>query len=377
MENIPFVFGKIALDNNFTDREKETALLSSNFRSLVNTMILSPRRWGKSSLVNKVREALKNDTDVKIVTLDLFTIRSEEDFYVSLASAVLKSTSNRFEDAMEFSKAFLSRLIPKITFSPDNQNEFSFGIDLPEIKKDPSDILNLAESIATRKNIKIIICIDEFQNISHYDDPLSFQKKLRAFWQHHKNVAYCLYGSKKHMLYDVFSNPSMPFYKFGDLLFLQKISTQDWQIFIQRRFKETGKEITSEQAKLIAVKVDDHPYYVQQLAQQVWLRTEKICSDSIINDAHSSLLDQLSLIFTSTTDNLSRTQLNLLLAIIADETQLSSKSVIMEYKLGTSANVNRLKQSLLLLEILDDQPGTLTFQDPLYRDWLRKVYIKK
>jgi len=85
--------------------------------------------------------------------------------------------------------------LPKISFSPDNQAEISFGIEWEELKKNPDEIIDLAETIAKAKGIKIVICIDEFQSIGNFDDPIAFQRKLRAHWQHHQNVAYCLYGS--------------------------------------------------------------------------------------------------------------------------------------------------------------------------------------
>ena len=90
------------------------------------------------------------------------------------------------------------------------------------MKKDP-DILNLAEKIAQENNLRFVICIDEFQNISAFENPLDLQKKIRAHWQKHKYVSYCLYGSKRHMMIDVFTAPSIPFYKFEDILFLDPL----------------------------------------------------------------------------------------------------------------------------------------------------------
>lgn len=85
----PFVFGKIATDRNFTDRETETLCLVQNFTSLSNTIIISPRRWGKSSLVNKAAElAAKQDSQLRICTIDLFNVRNEEQFYSILAQKV-------------------------------------------------------------------------------------------------------------------------------------------------------------------------------------------------------------------------------------------------------------------------------------------------
>lgn len=86
----PFIFGKIATEKNFTDREKETADLVQNFMSLINTIIISPRRWGKSSLVNKAAElAMTQDSNLRICHIDLFNVRSEEHFYSLLAKRLL------------------------------------------------------------------------------------------------------------------------------------------------------------------------------------------------------------------------------------------------------------------------------------------------
>lgn len=90
----PFIFGKIATEKNFTDREKETADLVQNFMSLINTIIISPRRWGKSSLVNKAAKlAMAQDSNLRICHIDLFNVRSEEHFYSLLAQKVIAATS--------------------------------------------------------------------------------------------------------------------------------------------------------------------------------------------------------------------------------------------------------------------------------------------
>ena len=377
MENTPFVFGKLATNFDFTDRELETSHLASNFRSLINSIIISPRRWGKTSLVNQVSEMLINqEPDIKICHIDLFNVRTEEDFYIELATKILKATSSKWEELAQNAKEFLSRLLPRITFSPDDQSELSFGIGWEDLKKNPNDILDLAETIAISRKFKIIVCIDEFQSISDFKNPLAFQKKLRSHWQMHTHVAYCLYGSKRHMLLEVFTGPSMPFYKFGDLVFLEKINTKEWVKFIKRRFSDTGKEINDLESTLIANLAENHSYYVQQLAQQTWLRTENLCTSSMVEEAHHGLVNQLSLLFTNITESLSTKQLELLKAIISNEKQLSSQKTIQNYKLGTSANVLRLKQSLLAREIIDISADQIDLQDPMYKYWLKNNYFK-
>jgi hypothetical protein len=373
---IPFSYGKVPDNIDFTNRSSEIKHLKNNFRGLVNTIIISPRRWGKSTLVRHAAAFSKQEAkEIKVIHLDIFNIRNEREFYRILANEVLKSTSNGWEEFVKNAKKFLAKLVPKISFSPDNQTELSFGLGWNELQQEPDEILNLAEAIATEKKIRIVICVDEFQNVGIFDDSLAFQRKLRSHWQHHKRVAYCLYGSKRHMLTEIFTNPAMPFYKFGDILFLQKITTEEWIPFIVRRFAETNKEIGKDEAALISTLAENHPYYVQQLAQQSWFRTSGVCTKDIVISAFDALIDQLSLLFANTTEGLNSRQLGLLNAIINGEDQLSSQKTLKKYRLGTSANVIKLKESLIQNDLIDDMGGKISFLDPMYKYWLENRYF--
>lgn len=372
----PFVYGKLATGANFTDRETEQKRLQQNFLSGINTILISPRRWGKSSLVHKSAvEANKTDQDLIIIFIDLFNSRNEEEFYKCLAENVIRATSSRLEDIISNVKEFMKEWIPRISFSPDAYQEFSLSLDWAEIKRQPDEILNLAENIAVARKRRIVICLDEFQNIAFYEDPLAFQKKLRSSWQKHQMVSYCIYGSKRHMLLDVFTSASMPFYKFGDLMFLPKISLDYWIPFIQERFRSTGKSINQEQAARIATLTDCHPYYVQQLAQQTWLRTESDVEPGVIDEALDNLILQMSLLFQNITENLTTSYMNFLRMILEGQTRYSSMENIDRYQLGTSANVARIRKALISKEIIDEQEGAVMLLDPLYAIWLKKYYF--
>jgi AAA+ ATPase superfamily predicted ATPase len=371
---VPFIYGKLAGSMEFTNRVVETRQLKRNFESGISTVLISPRRWGKSSLVQHAANSVKGKT-VKVCMLDLFSIRNEEEFYEQLSKSVLSAGGGKFAEITSYVKEFLGKFIPKLSFSADPNSEFSIGLNWQEVKKDPEAILNLAEKIAQRKKQRLVICIDEFQNIASFEDPLAFQKKLRSVWQKHKYVSYCLYGSKRHMMMDVFTKPSMPFYKFGDLLFLEKISVHDWRKFIVKRFAETGKTITELQAEKIATLTECHSYYTQQLAQQTWLRTSKKCTDAIILDAHESICNQLAMLFQMKTDDLPTTQVNYLKALLAGVKKFSTMETILNYRLGTSANVIRIKAALLEKEILDEVGSGPVFLDPYYAFWLKTRYF--
>jgi uncharacterized protein len=377
MSRAPFIYGKLPESINFTNREAEKALLVRNFISGINTILISPRRWGKSSLVDSVRThpELKKH---KIITcqFDLYRISTEAEFYKELTRSVLAASGNRLEEMARLAGKFLGALLPRISINPDPLSEVAVSLEWSEENKDPGDVLDFAEKIAHEKKIRMVICIDEFQHIASFPDPEGFLKKLRAAWQRHKHVSYCIYGSKRHMLSEFFSNPHFPFYKFGEILLLQKIKRADWIPFIVKRFKDTGKRISAKDAGLIADLTANHPYYTQQLAQQSWHRTQDLCTEQEIYEAHEGIALQLSLLFSVQSDGLSYIQLNLLKALIAGESQFSSRETIEKYQLRTSAHIAKARQALIEKEILDDFNQKLEFLDPYFEYWLRHMYFK-
>ena len=378
MMETPFIFGKIATEKNFTDREKETADLVRNFTSLINTIIISPRRWGKSSLVNKAAKlAMNQDSRLRICHIDLFNVRDEEHFYSLLAEKVISATSTKWEEAVASAKSMFSHLVPKISIGSDPTNEVSIDFDWETVKQNPDEVLDFAEKIAQKKGLKIVICVDEFQNISEFTDADYLQKKLRSHWQRHQSVAYCLYGSKRHMMMEVFTNSSKPFYKFGNLMFLDKIDTHCLVEFFQRRFADTNKRINDDAANLIVQLVENHPYYAQQLAQQSWLRTKDVCRVEIVREAHAALVEQLSLLFVTITETLTTQQLNYLKALIAKEKAITSTDVMHRYKISSTTSIARSKAALIKNDILDNKAGEISFQDPIYAYWLKTEYFAK
>ena len=372
---IPFVYGKIADGSNFTDRRQDTEKLVNNFKGLVNTVIISPRRWGKTSLVHHALQSMSKETDYLLCQIDIFNCRTETQFYQAYVKALLKASYTKMDEFIAAAKKYVGAFGPKLTLSDSNmQYELAFGIDFKDKQYSYDEILDLPQQIALERDKKFIVCIDEFQNVSNYEDSVGFQRKLRAHWQRHNQVGYCMFGSKRHMLLDIFSNYEMPFYKFGDILFLEKIDEQEWVAFIVDRFAQTGKTISTTQALRIAQNVACHPYYVQQLAQLVWLRTDTACKDAIIDAAFEALVGQLSLLFSNIIDTLTAKQISFLQAIAQGERNFSSREVLTKYQLGTSANIKNLRKAMQDKDLIDVMPNSIQLQDPLFAYWLTHEY---
>ena len=356
----PFNFGRTVKNESFTNREQEIKKLVSNFENRINTIIISPRRWGKSSLVEKVAAQVKSK-NIKVAKIDLFGMRTEEEFYNSLANAVIKATATKTEEWLEIGKKFLKTITPKFTVELGDKQNFDLELDLDAIKKHYRELLDIAEKLAKEKNITLVVCIDEFQNISTFNNTLAVQKRLRSVWQHHENVTYCLYGSKQHMMMDLFNKQSNPFYKFGELMYLPKIAEAKWVSYITRQFHKTKKKINPQQALKISEIVKCHPYYVQQLSHLVWINTDTEVSEQGIKQSTQELIDQNAILYFKETEELNNTELKLLRAISANETQLTAKETIRKYNLGTSASVVKAKKSLIAKEIIDDHQKTCLF----------------
>mgnify|MGYP000313108533 FL=1 len=369
----PFVFGVRVEGDTFTDRKEETNRLKMNFLYGVNTILISPRRMGKTSLVEKVCSLVESDT-LKIAKIDAFGCRSENDFINAFATAVVRATSSKWEEWMENAKTFLSRFIPKISIGQDPLTDFSIALEYNRANTVTEDILQLPETIAKQKGIKIVICIDEFQQIADFPDSITFQKKLRSVWQLQSNVSYCLYGSKKHMMEKMFQSQSHPFYRFGDLFYLDKISETDWVEYICERFRVTGKEISRELASEICTVTDRYSSYVQQLSWLVWLRTDRHATKEDVEFGIDRMLDACEPLFIQQTESLSAYQMNFLRALANGvHTGFTRSEILDTYQLGTAANISRLKKALTEKDlIMMTAPKKLEISDPILALWLKR-----
>jgi len=372
-----FVYGMSVEGVNFTDRTKETKRLKLNFENGMNVILISPRRMGKSSIVKKVKAEITRP-DIKVVYMDIYDCRNEYDFYNRFATALMKQTATKAEQIIENVKRFLVRLTPKIGFSPEPTSEFTFSLGITPQNYQPEEILQLPELIAQTQNVHIVICIDEFQQIGEMSDSLAIQKRLRGVWQHQRNVSYCLFGSKKHLMTKLFQNKRMPFYQFGEMMYLGKIPTEDWIPFICSRFESQGKHISEQLARRICDTVENNSSYVQQLAWNILAETEESATEDDFNDGFEALLAQSSGLFEQQMQGLSSYQMNFIRAICCGvHTDFGSKAILEEYHLGSKSNISRIKTALRDRELIVIEEDGVYLEDPIFQKWFTKEMAKR
>ena len=373
-----FVYGVAVSDYNFIGREQETKRLLDNFRGGINVILMSPRRLGKTSLVKHVCNKL-DEEDIITVYLDIFGCKSEYDFYNKLAAEVLKQTASKHELWLEEAKEFIYRLTPKISFSPEPNADFAISLGITPKTHTPEEVLGMAEKIAIKRGKRIVICIDEFQQIGEMANSKQIQARLRTVWQHQKQVSYCIFGSKHHLMSAIFLHRSMPFYQFGDIISLDKIATADWVEYIVSHFADGKRTISRALAEDICKFTENYSAYVQQLSWLVFTQKEEgeTVTEEDVKQAMNDLLATNEILFMQMIEPLSEYQLNFLRAIASGVTKdFGLSEVREEYKLGSYSNINRLKTALLERDLIEKRGAETVMTDPVFAKWIkRKVML--
>jgi len=370
--NRPFVYGTAVDGENFTDRELESKRLKLNFENGVNSILISQRRIGKTSLVKQVMR-LVDSKQIKVVFMDIYKCRTEYDFYETFASAVIRGTATRMERMIDNAKEFLMGITPKIVYSPEPNTDFGLSLGISERTNTAEEVLDLPERIARKRGIRIVVCIDEFQQIGEMSNALDVQKTIRSVWQHHQHTSYCLFGSKQHLLRNLFYSRKMPFYQFGDMFFLKRIAREKWIPFIVGRFRSVGKDITEELAGMICDTVENYPAYVQQLAWNVLAMSGDSVTAASFHDGLESTMQQVTPLFVEQTEGLTSYQLNMLRAISQGyHNDFGKQEVTTRFNLGTRSNLVKLKKALIEREIVEENEQGLFIADPLFLLWFRR-----
>lgn len=274
----PFKFGSIVEEPYFTNRIEEQEIIRNILQSATHLIVISPRRYGKTSLVKKVVNSLNRP----LIFLDLQLVTDVND----LASQILKKIYRLYPFTKLKNSFKHFRIVPSIHLNPQtNEVDVTFSPTtnyLPMLE----DVFNLLENLGSEKK-KPIVVLDEFQEINGIGSNLD--RQLRAIIQHHQNVNYVFLGSVESMMREIFEKKKSPFYHFGQLMLLSKISFDDFSDFISSGFKNETKDGRNLATQILNI-THCHPYYTQQLAFTVW---NKWNSDSKIDELVNSAVNHL------------------------------------------------------------------------------------
>jgi len=370
----PFRFGALALDESFTDRERERAALVSDIRNGQDVVLYAPRRLGKSSLVWSAAQAAAAE-GILIAQVDLMTTPTKERLAAALATTIFEQIASPLERVKETALAPFRRLQvqPTVTVEEDGSYAFSF-----QFGRQPSDIdatlerlLRLPGELAGSRNRRAALVMDEFQQVVEIDPGLP--NLMRSVFQQQPEIAHVYLGSRRHVMEGIFSNRNEPFWRSAKTLELGSIEPADFAPFLVQRFDATGKSISARAVAAVLDHTDGHPYATQELCYFLWERTPAgtEAADDLVLPALDDVLRSEHAHFSLLWEDCTMNQKLVLEALAQEEGRPYSVEYRRRFGLGPATNTQRALRTLERREVVAGDRGHYRIVEPFLADWLR------
>ena len=346
----PFILEPYRSKAYFCDREKETEEIIRNITNGRNTTLISPRRLGKTGLIFRVFDEMKvRKLPFETIYVDISDTLSLEEFIKSISDAVVNKLGKQ-QKITAFFKA-LKSVRPLLGIDPLNgspQVSFTFADDNQK-QSTLKEVLGYLETYPQ----KVVLAIDEFQQIREYND-VNMEAILRKHIQHLHNVRFIYCGSKKHTMTDMFTNAKKPFYESTSFSYLSKLSVPVYSAFIKEKFASAGKTIDDDSIGYIIEWTKDHTYYTQRLCNEVFSLSGDVIVRNDIVSAIQSILDSERDRFQEIRRLVTRAQWKMLEALAREGSvsQITSAAFLSKYKISSGPTALRNIKALMDKELV-------------------------
>jgi AAA+ ATPase superfamily predicted ATPase len=370
----PFNYLQFATGDQFYDRREVRKDLLSRFLSgQTNVVLYGPRRYGKSSLVAELVGDLEK-AGIPCVTLDVVKVPSIDMFVSAYATKVYRRLA---PVKFEFRKLgmFLKSLRPKMSLGPTGETGLSFEPSGATVGPEAlTEVLDLPQKLLSGKG-RAVVVFDEFQEVKDLLPNDGFERVMRSAIQSHRNVSYIFLGSRYHMLRRMFTDHNRPFYKSAVTILLGKPPVEESVRFVIDRFASAGKTIARDAAERLVGKIENIPYFIQQLGFETFRLVDdahrKSVSSADVDSAFANLScfnrDQYEQLMLT----LSVSQKKLLIALAHEQTDEFGDVYRRRYALGVSSTVNSAKSKLMEDGHIELSDGKYVVADPFFAQFLR------
>lgn len=382
-EENPFVYGEVVPLDAFVDRTDEMSRLVRNLTSSQKIFLISPRRYGKSSLIRHVLAALAKQ---KVLTMEL-TVSSFSSYVAFLEgyARALVSLETKADRARTWLQEVFTSIRPEVRYEMKPTGGAQVALSFPTARSN-RDIARLAEEvftlpahIAERQKRRVVVALDEFQAVTQFDGG-TVEHALRAAVQQQRQVGYIFAGSEPSLMEQMIS-PKRPFFKAGPVMRLQKVPADVFSRFIETRFKRTGLKAEAGLGMAIVDLANNIPYDVQRLAHETWDDAQAANRRGVnLEDLHATLhrlLAEQDMLFEGVWQRLTLPQRAALRAVVLEQgREVLSAEIRTRYRLGASSSVQHSLTALQREDLVArDDDGHYVAVDSLFREWVaRKTY---
>ena len=372
----PFQYGGVVGKEAFCNREEEISRLTRAMENGERIFLYSERRMGKTSLLRLAMKRLPARSFL-CAYVDLWPTDGEASFAAAMARAIAESLAGTADKMLKAARSFFSRMTPTITTDERGGARISFsfnrtGSTEPEL----DEVLSAPARIAARRNVRVVMVFDEFQQVLEYGGDL-VERKLRSVIQEQEGVAYVFSGSRKHLIQKMFLDQSRPLYRAGGHHVLGPIPEEAWLPFIRERFQRSRRTVSRERIIKICRLTGGHPFYTQHLCHAVW----ELCPEDgtvkkeTLEAALDLLLDRESYAYTALWESLSLNAQRFLkgLSLEPEGVKVFSADFIQTYGLRSPSNAQRSATALLERDIIDRSNGSFVVVDRFFRLWIQRT----
>jgi hypothetical protein len=371
----PFIFGEIIDEPNFVNRTTELEHLVRDLADGQKVFLLSPRRFGKSSLVALALLKLQK-RHIRTVSITVSSYSSYTQFLEKFAEKVLRA-AGPWDRVKDWVGRFGRNVKPDITYNMTS-GEVSLslgrgsGFDPAPIAP---EVFAMPGELAKNAGFRMAICLDEFQQISEFNGG-SVENAIRNQVQEQREVGYVFAGSQPSLMQEMLS-ARRPFHKAGPQMFLDKIPAADWKGYINRQFGKRGRRMDEAAMEMLLGTADLIPYDVQRIAHELWDYAElkgKLDLDTAdVRSVIDTLVSGQSTYYELLWEQLSAGQKAALQAVAErGASDIYAQAVRSEFRLGPASTVQKALQSLDSKDILDRYQDRYFFVDPLFPCWIRR-----
>lgn len=368
----PFILTGYESPKFFCDRDYEKERIIDAVLNQRNITLISSRRMGKTGLIFHVFNDYISNKDIIPIYFDILGTTNLKEFIEAFGNAITNSLGKTESGFKKIIKQ-LHHLRPELSFDALNgEPRVSFDIrNEREILSSLQSIFQLIES----KGKYFVIAIDEFQQISEYPEK-NTEAILRSHIQHIRNAGFVFSGSKKHLLSDMFSQPSRPFFSSTDMMFLKPIQKEKYFGFIRDHFSSANKEISDEALESIAHLTGLHTFYTQFLCNRLYASFRKVNREKT-EQILSLILKENEAIYANYLNLLTNTQYRTLRAIAREGVVRypNSKEFLKKYDLGAASSVSQAINSLQDKEFILKEKNNISVQDKFFREWIKMKTI--